>query len=106
MTFNGGRELPQPTVEIMALYYISYLYEEDWEHAVGIALWDKHGKINPPGSVHAAYLAYRRWFRRVQSVGLQQARKEHLQPLQGTEIEWYGGEKLYPPNRWEKSHFQ
>lgn len=90
MSFNGGRNLPQPTVEIAALYYISYLYEEDFEHALGIAFWDVQGCINPPGSVHLAYRLYEEWFAKVKGLGLEEARKQKLKPLATAKVKWYG----------------
>jgi len=44
----------------------------------------------PPGAVNAAYGAYAEWFKRVKSIGLAEARVEHLDPLAGTGVSWYG----------------
>jgi hypothetical protein len=96
MSHNGGTDLPPPTVEIYALYYISYIFEGDWEYAVGIALEDRQGRINPPGSAHAAYVAYQKWFVRVKKMGVAQARREHLKPLdRHGDIDWFGGTAMY-----------
>ena len=82
--------LPQATVELASLYYISYLFTGDYEHGDGIALWDDHGAINPPGSIDRAYDAYEAWYKRVKLLGIGVARKQHLNPLSGTNLKWYG----------------
>jgi len=82
--------LPTTTIELAALYYISYLYDGRWQHADGVALWNRNGVINPPGSVETAYMAYKKWFEKVKKIGLEAARKESLEPLKGTGLYWYG----------------
>jgi hypothetical protein len=82
--------LPQATVELASLYYVSYLFTGNYQHGDGIALWDRKGVINPPGGVETAYASYRAWFKKVKSVGLAEARKQHLDPLEGTNLYWYG----------------
>jgi len=82
--------LPTTTIELAALYYISYLYDGHWQHADGVALWNRKGVINPPGSVETAYVAYRKWFEKVKKIGLEAVRKENLEPLKGTGLYWYG----------------
>jgi hypothetical protein len=81
--------LPPATVEIAALFYISYLFEGRWDHADGVPLRDEQ-RINPPGSVRLAYASYARWFNQVRKLGLAEARGRHLSPLQGTRLSWYG----------------
>ena len=82
--------LPSSTIELAALYYISYLYDKNWHHADGVALWNRKGRINPPGSIEAAYAAYETWFKKVKAMGLSAARARHLEPLAGTGLRWYG----------------
>jgi hypothetical protein len=82
--------LPQATVELASLYYVSYLFTGNYQHGDGIALWDRKGVINPPGGVDTAYASYRAWFKKVKSVELAEARKQHLDPLEGTNLYWYG----------------
>lgn len=82
--------LPRATVELAALYYISFLFTGQRTHADGVALWNSDGVINPPGSIDTAYEAYERWFRRVQELGLATAREQGLNPLEGTGLAWYG----------------
>ena len=35
MSFNGGTALPPPTIDIAALYYVTYMFEEKWAHGGG-----------------------------------------------------------------------
>jgi hypothetical protein len=82
--------LPRATVDLASLYYVSYLFTGNYQHGDGIALWNRKGGINPPGGVETAYASYRAWFKKVKSVGLAEARKQHLDPLEGTGLYWYG----------------
>jgi hypothetical protein len=82
--------LPNATIELASLYYISYLFTGDWQHGDGVALWNREGVVNPPGSVDAAYAGYASWFERVRSLGIPEARKQRLDPLRGTGLHWYG----------------
>ena len=82
--------LPDATIELASLYYISYLFTTDWQHGDGVAMWNREGVINPPGSIDAAYAAYAAWFKRVKSLGLSEARKQRLDPLKDTGLHWYG----------------
>jgi len=81
---------PDATIELASLYYISYLYTGNWLHGDAIALWNEGGEISPPGATITAYNAYDQWFKRVKTGGLASARKEHLDPLAGTGLAWYG----------------
>ena len=87
--FNVSEIFPPATVEICALYYISYLFNSDWTHANGIALYRKNGEINSDKSVRKAFVSYRRWFKKVKQLGLNEARKQKLNPLAGSGISWY-----------------
>jgi hypothetical protein len=82
--------LPSATVDLASLYYVSYLFTGNWQHADGIALWNRDGVMNPPGSVDLAYASYIAWFQRVKSMGISEARKQGLDPLEGTGLHWYG----------------
>jgi len=82
--------LPHATVEIAALYYISYLYEGSFQHAYGVSLVDKKGIYNSSNAVDIAYSAYHKWFKCIKSIGLAKAKEKHLDPLKGTGIYWYG----------------
>jgi len=81
--------LPTSTVEICALYYISYLYSGDWKHASGVALVGSDGKLNSPSTIRVAFAEYRKWFRKVKSMGLAEARTAKVEPLGGSRIRWF-----------------
>jgi hypothetical protein len=81
---------PRATVELASLYCISYLFTGNYQHGEGVALWNDHGVINPPGGIESAYKAYAAWFDRVKSMGIAEARKQRLDPLEGTNVRWYG----------------
>lgn len=77
------------TVEVAALFYISFLFYGEWDHADAVALEDGDGRINSPEAISEAYKKYRDWFHQVESVGLDRARKSKLDPLRGSSIRWY-----------------
>jgi len=77
------------SVEVAALYYISYLFYEEWGHANAPFLRDKKGRLNSPEAVDEAYCAYESWFTKVKKVGLDEARKQELDPLTGSSVKWY-----------------
>lgn len=87
---NVSQVLPPATIELAALYYISYLFSRDWQHASGVALWDDKGRINPSGAIPKAYSGYTKWLDRVKAKGLAESRVRRLNPLQGTGLRWYG----------------
>jgi hypothetical protein len=82
--------LPQAKVEVTALHYISYLFYERFDYASGVALRErKNQNLNTRSVVKKAYASYRRWFKKVKEIGLEEARKQKLDPLEGTSIRWY-----------------
>ena len=85
-----SQQLPEPTVELAALYYISYIFTKSYQHADGIALWDDAGTINPPHSIESAYSAYITWLNEVRKVGVSKARRLRLDPLNRSGLAWYG----------------
>jgi hypothetical protein len=80
---------PSPSVEVAALYYISYMYYQKWDHSYAIVLVDKSGQYNTSESIEAAYKAYQSWFEKVKEIGLQKAREQKLDPLAGSGVRWY-----------------
>lgn len=82
-------------VEVTALYHISKLYYGDEIFADSVDLTDSK-KFNTPEIVAAAYDSYRAWFKKVEKIGLEKARKRKLAPLKGEKIEWYGGDMIGP----------
>lgn len=87
-----------PPANLAALYYASYVFTRNWHHAAAIAL--QGPKAQEPSSegryvtrqeaTALAYVAYRRWFAELKTIGLHEAREEKLDPLSGTGLSWYG----------------
>jgi hypothetical protein len=77
------------TVDIAALYYISYLYHQRWDHADAVALRDESGEVNSPRAIPKAYKSYRKWFEEVKKIGLSKAREMKLDPLKDAKVRWY-----------------
>lgn len=77
------------TADVGGLYYVSYLFTENWEHADAIALQAEDGAINAPRDIEIAYQSYRRWYEQVKTVGIVKARQMNLRPLKDTDIDWY-----------------
>lgn len=93
----GGREfvsqlIPKATVEINALYQISYLFHGHYDFANAVALYsdqDKQLVFNSKSVVRRAFKSYRIWFEKVKELGLEEARKQKLDPLAGSGVSWY-----------------
>ena len=87
-----------PPSNLAALYYISYIYTQNWLHGGAIALRGcQAATSNPRGeyltrqeAVAVAYRAYRKWFAEVKRIGLRKAREAGRDPLADTGLEWYG----------------
>ena len=91
-TTSGGI-VPSP-VEVAALFYISYLYYQDWEHCGAVTLIDINHRgennENTKDAIKKAYNSYRKWFQKVKEIGLRKARAMNLDPLCFTEdVCWY-----------------
>lgn len=78
-----------PSVEIAALYYISYIYYQKWDHGFAMILVDKSGKHNSKESIKIAYKAYSVWYKKLQKEGTSKMREIKYDPLDGTDIHWY-----------------
>ena len=77
------------TAGIAALYYISYLFQQKWDHADAVALRGPNGDFNTRKIIAAAYKSYEEWFKEVKEIGLTKAREQKLNLLKNTEIRWY-----------------
>jgi hypothetical protein len=88
-TDNVSQIFPPSSIEVCALYYVSYLFYGDWKHANAVALVGEDGSINSNESVKIAYESYRRWHKTLKKVGLQKARDMKLDPLSGSGVRWY-----------------
>ena len=87
---NVSQIFEHATVEVAALYYISYLYYQKFDHANAVALRDERtGKVNSPEIVKEAYEYYRDWFKEIKKVGLTKAKEMEMDPLKGKPIKWY-----------------
>lgn len=87
--FEVSQIFEPATVDVASLYYISYLYYQKWNHADAIALVDINGNINTPETIQQAYKSYRKWYKEVKKIGLQEAKKQNLDPLANSNIRWY-----------------
>jgi len=90
--------LPDATVEVAALFYISFLYTGSWRHADGVCLVNRENQIVAHDGVAAAYSAYRKWLARVKEVGVARAHELGLDPLEGADLCWYGSKRCYEMN--------
>lgn len=78
------------SVEVAALYYVSYLFYQKWDHAdAPFLLYQKNSKKNSGKAVSKAYKAYKKWFEKVREIGLEEARKQKIDPLEGSGVSWY-----------------
>lgn len=93
-SFSGAYGLKSPaTVEICALYYISKLFYDKYDHASAVVLryrnYEENQSFNSDEAVKTAYESYRKWFEKVKEIGLEEARNQKLDPLEGTDVRWY-----------------
>ena len=92
-SFSGPAHMPDATVEINALYYISKLFYDNYRHTDAVALrrpgWENSEILNTDEIVSIAFESYRKWFEKVKEIGLKEARKQKLDPLAGSGIRWY-----------------
>lgn len=92
--------VPPASVEVNALYTISELFYGDEDFAHAIALIGDPPKVsgkfdnlvfNSDQDVKRAFVSYRKWFRKVKKMGLDEARRSRLDPLANSGVGWYGG---------------
>lgn len=86
---NISQTFPAVSIEICALYYVSYLFYQDWRHANAVALVGNDGSINSDEVVKKAFESYKSWLKKLKKIGLQKARKMKLDPLANSGIKWY-----------------
>ena len=78
------------TIEVAALYYISYLFFQKWDHAAApFLITTENNGLNSKIAVSKAYRSYRTWFRKIKELGLHEAREQVLDPLDGSGVNWY-----------------
>lgn len=78
------------SVEVAALYFISYLYYEKWDHALAAQLVKDGRFADDKETIQKAYLAYKAWYKEIKKVGIAKAKEIGMNPLKGTGISWYG----------------
>jgi hypothetical protein len=77
------------TIELAALYYASYLFFDNWQHADSIKLYEEDtGKTNSGRILKKAYDSYDKWFKVIREIGLKKARQQKIDPLAGSGISW------------------
>lgn len=95
---NVSQLVPKASIEVGALYRISELFYGNQDFARSVALVSEPAEtggeynklyFNRKKYVKTAYESYRRWFRKVEEMGIIEARKQKLDPLTGSGIEWY-----------------
>jgi hypothetical protein len=93
--YNSSTQYKAPdnraTIEIAALYYISFLFYKNWQHADSISLFDEGSEkinSNTKVSVRKAYKSYEEWFEKLKVIGVNEARKKKFDPLAGSGISW------------------
>ncbi|MBK7705518.1 MAG: hypothetical protein IPJ30_06990 [Acidobacteria bacterium] len=81
--FGVSAQLPETTVEICALYTISELFTGTYKHADGVALVYADGRPekNTDAQAKVAFESYRKWFQKVEEIGIGKARELKLDPL-------------------------
>lgn len=81
---------PRATIELDALYVISAIYNEKWDHASGVALVDRKSRIlSPRAAAKLAFPAVKAWYLRVQGGSLQELRIAQDDPLKTSGVKWY-----------------
>lgn len=90
--------VPKASVDINALYQISRLFYGNDDFAQAVALTSNPPKLigeydniefNSKDVVAKAFASYRKWFKKVKKLGLDGARKQKINPLDGSGVSWY-----------------
>ena len=80
------------TIEVAVLYYISYIFYNNWEHAGSVRLYNldykNKPKFNTKKIVKRAYRSYGFWFKNVKKIGLEKAREQKLDLLENSGVSW------------------
>ena len=79
------------SVEVAALYFVSYLYYQKWDHANLVVLIERDDSREIESSaenVRKAYGYYREWLERVKLIGIVKARELKIEPLKGKDVRW------------------
>jgi hypothetical protein len=79
---------PEGTTEVAALFYISYIFTERWDHSSGVALRGHNGRMNDPKDIALAYKKYRSWYKRVLARGWKKSQELGTLPLANSSVSW------------------
>ena len=79
----------EATVEVAALYFITYLYYQKKDYVNAVVLIDKNGEYNTECAINKAYRLYKKWYKEIKKIGISNAQKKGLDPLKGSGIRWY-----------------
>ncbi len=77
--------------EVVALFYASYLFRGTNQFASAMVLLYDHNDLKPNSekAIKNAHKAYRKWFKKVKTIGLKKAREKKLYPLANSRVSWY-----------------
>ncbi len=90
--------VPKASVAINALYQISELFYGNENFASAIALVSEPAetygeydrvRFNSKRYAKKAFASYRKWFENVKQIGLDESRRQKLDPLANSGIRWY-----------------
>ena len=78
-------------LEVVALFQMSYLFYGENKFASAVVLVDnkKDDDFNSKASINSAYRSYQKWFGKIKKIGFEEARKQKLDPLEGSGVRWY-----------------
>lgn len=79
----------EATVELDALYTISWIFWQRYDHAGIVALTRDGEGLNPPGATAEAFRDVRTWFERLKVEGIEALRLRGDGPLTSGRVRWY-----------------
>ncbi|MBN2431266.1 MAG: hypothetical protein JXQ27_07315 [Acidobacteria bacterium] len=77
------------TVEVAALYFMTYLYYQTPDYVNAVVLVDKNNEFSTEAAIEKAYDLYRKWYQEIEKLGISKAREQGLDPLQDSDVRWY-----------------
>lgn len=88
---NVSQTFASSPTEVVALYYISYLFRDGQDFASAMVLLHDldDSRPNSEVAIEKAHKAYRNWFKKAKKVGLEEMRRRHPDPLEGSGVSWY-----------------
>lgn len=88
---NVSQTYASSPTEVVALYYISYLFKGGQDFASAMVLLHDLDDTQPNSEVaiEKAHESYRKWFKKVKKVGLEEMRRRKADPLERSGVRWY-----------------